>query len=75
MNKYIAMLKAAKSKQEIMDITYEAFKDNEITGKQHDILTDLGVLKEQYIQGKNAGEINECISVLRIPKKYAKMIR
>jgi len=75
MNKYITMLKAAKSKQDIRDVTYEAFKDNEITGKQHEVLTSLGVLKEIYIQGKNAGEVNECISVLHIPKKYAMMIK
>lgn len=75
MDKYIAMIKAAKSKQEIMDATYEAFKDTTITGKQHDLLTDLGVYKEAVINNKLPHQLKECASVLKIPAKYINLIK
>ena len=75
MDKYLQEIKNAKSKDDLRQITYRAFCDNAITGKQHDILTACSVWKENQIKGAKSEQLDNCVKVLKIPKKYINLIK
>ena len=75
MDKYLQELKTAKSKDELRSITYRAFCDTSITGKQDDILTACSVWKENQIKGADKAQLDQCVQVLKIPKKYINLIK
>lgn len=75
MDKYLQEIKTAKSKDELRAITYRAFCDNTITGKQDDILTACSVWKENQIKGADKAQLDNCVQVLKIPKKYINLIK
>lgn len=75
MDKYLQEIKTAKSKDELRAITYRAFCDTSITGKQDDILTACSVWKENQIKGADKAQLDQCVQVLKIPKKYINLIK
>lgn len=75
MDKYLQEIKNAKTKPDLQDTNYRAFCDNSITGKQHDLLTDLCVWKENQQKGATQDQLNDCAKVLKIPKKYINLIK
>ena len=75
MEKYLQEIKTAKSKDELRAITYRAFCDTSITGKQDDILTACSVWKENQIKGADKAQLENCVQVLKIPKKYINLIK
>ena len=75
MDKYLNEIKTAKSKDELRAITYRAFCDTYITGKQDDILTACSVWKENQIKGADKAQLENCVQVLKIPKKYINLIK
>lgn len=75
MDKYLQEIKTAKSKDDLRDIAYRAFCDKTITGKQDDILTACSVWKENQIKGADKAQLDQCVQVLKIPKKYINLIK
>ncbi len=72
---YLEQIKNAKTKPDLQDTNYRAFCDNSITGKQHDLLTACCVWKENQQKGATQDQLDNCVKVLKIPKKYINLIK
>lgn len=74
MDKYLDRIKRATNRQQLLNITYEAFKDIKLSKKQDDMLTACAVWKEVQFRGEKDA-LDECAKQLKIPTKYIKAIQ
>ena len=74
MKKYLEMIKNAKNKDELKEISYSATKDNAITRKEHDTIVSCCVWKQWQLTTPPA-TLDDCAKSLKLSKKYVDAIK
>lgn len=74
MQKYLEMIKKAKSKDELKEISYLIMKDTSILGKKDDLLVSCCVWKQFQLTTPPA-TLGDCAKILKIPQKYINAIK
>lgn len=74
MNKYIELIKNAKSKEELRQISYDFFISTDIKITDNNLIDKLCIYKECLLDNASKEELKQCIKVLKLPTKLIKQL-
>lgn len=74
MNKYIELIKNAKSKEELRQISYDFFINTDIKITDNNLIDKLCIYKECLLDNASKEELKQCIKVLKLPTKLIKQL-
>lgn len=74
MNKYIELIKNAKSKEELSQISYDFFIKTDIKITDNNLIDKLCIYKECLLDNASKEELKQCIKVLKLPTKLIKQL-
>lgn len=74
MNKYIELIKNAKSKEELRQISYDFFIKTDIKITDNNLIDKLCIYKECLLDNASKEELKQCIKVLKLPTKLIKQL-